>query len=568
MPPKTRKRLGEILIDAGKLTREQLEDALALQKKSGKMLGKVLVIENFVTQQDILDAFREQLGISSIDLEKTEIDRNACLVIPENIARRHNLIPVKVRNNTVIVAMADPLNYFALDDIRIFSGMEVEPIIAQETAIETAINKYYTTQKAIKALEEYNRDQVAQKKDDEILTEDIDDTDSAPVVKLVNSIIEQAIRNRASDIHIEPFGDTVRVRYRIDGILYENMKLDSKILGTIVTRIKVSSGMNIAEKRAPQDGRMSFKLEVKNYDLRTSIVRTIHGEKVVIRVVDKDAMLISKDMLGFLPGDEARFEKLLASPFGMIIVTGPTGSGKTTTLYSAVKELNSTEVNIITVEDPVEGKIEGINQIQIAPKSGLDFATILRSILRQDPDIILIGEVRDSETAQIAIKAAVTGHLVLTTLHTNDAIGSIYRFVNMGVEKYMVASALVGVVAQRLIKKICKNCRIEYEPTDDEIRILELNTSGPIKLSKGKGCPYCSNTGYRGRIGVYEVLHMTKEMREMINGGATEEELRRMAEYQGMKSLRDNTKELVLQGVTTIKECIRVSQTFAKSDDD
>ncbi|MCX7710910.1 MAG: ATPase, T2SS/T4P/T4SS family [Clostridia bacterium] len=561
MIKQTRKKLGDLLVEVGMLTKEQLDKALDIQKQTGEKIGEILLSEGFVTQNDIIQVLEFQLGIPHVNLEKYEIDQPTCLLIPENLARRYGLIPIRQENGILTVAMSDPLNVFAIDDVKIYSGLEVQPVISTLKDINKAIDRYYSAQKAMQAVEEFKKEQGSSFK---IHSEHVDDQseeeiNNSPAVKLVNTIIEQAVRSRASDIHIEPFERFIKIRYRTDGQLREAMRPEIEILPAIAARIKIIGGMNIAEKRLPQDGRIGVQIDGKDLDLRVSILPTVYGEKIVIRIADKAAFLISKDKLGFNEVEKQKFEKMLMNPHGIILVTGPTGSGKTTTLYSAVNAINKPNINIITIEDPVECLIEGVNQVQVNHKAGMTFASGLRSILRQDPDVIMLGEIRDGETAEIAVRAAITGHLVLSTLHTNDAPGSVIRLVDMGIEPFLVSSSMVGVIAQRLIKKICINCKIEYEPTAEELNLLGLPEQRDLKLHRGRGCPVCNSTGYAGRVGIYEVMQVNKKLRALINKGCTEDELRDAAIEDGMITLRDNARKLVLDGITTLEEAVKIT---------
>ena len=557
---KTRKRLGDLLLEVEMITPNQLESAIEVQKKTGEKLGSILTKLGYVTEDDIIQVLEFQLGIPHVKLEKYNIDKSAYLAIPESIAKRYGLIPIKKEKGTLTVAMSDPLNVFAIDDLNIYSGLEIQPVIASFDDISRAIDKYYSAQKAMKAVEEFKKEQVSTIKINSDTSEEhnIEEINNAPAVKVINSIIEQAVRSRASDIHIEPFEEYIKIRFRTDGQLCEIMRPEIDIMPAISARIMIIGGMNIAEKRLPQDGRISIEVDGKEYDLRVSILPTIFGEKIVIRIADKKAFVLSRSQLGFNDYEEKQFHKMLLNPHGIILVTGPTGSGKTTTLYSAISEINSPDINIITVEDPVECVIDGVNHVQVNTKTGMTFAAGLRSILRQDPDVIMIGEIRDRETAEIAVRAAITGHLVLSTLHTNDAPSSVLRLVDMGIEPYMVSSSIVGVIAQRLYKKICNNCKMDYSANDDEKTILGI-TDKELVLYKGRGCPMCSHTGYRGRHGVYELISITKKHKELINNKCSEEEFRNYSIENGMVTLRDNLVKKVLAGDTTIDELVRIA---------
>ncbi|WHH59668.1 ATPase, T2SS/T4P/T4SS family [Petroclostridium sp. X23] len=557
-----RKRLGDLLVEAGMITPDHLNEALMVQKQTGKKLGEVLIDRKYVTQEHIIQVLEFQLGIPHVSLDKYDIDPEATKKISENLAKRHELIPIKIDKNKLIVAMSDPLNIFAIDDVRIFSGMEVQPVIATSQDVTHAIDVYYGKQEAIKAAEEYKKEYGIVSQVEKIDGNIEDVVNSAPIVKLVNSIIEQAIRLKASDIHIEPFDTYIRIRYRIDGQLEENMRHEIQLLPAIVTRIKITGEMNIAEKRKPQDGRISMMVDGNEFDLRVSILPTVHGEKVVIRITDKRGLMRTKEQLGFFADDMDKYNNILKSPHGMILVTGPTGSGKSTTLYTTVRELNKDSLNIITVEDPVEATIEGINQVQVNPKAGLDFAGVLRSILRQDPDIIMIGEIRDKETAEIAVRAAVTGHLVVSTLHTNDASSTISRLMDMNIDPFLISTSLVGIISQRLVRKICTRCKEEYVPLESELNVLGLSAKEENSYYRGKGCYSCNNTGYQGRIGVYEIMPVSHMIRQKINHEESSDTIREQAIAEGMSTLKTSCIRLVRQGVTTIDELIRVAYSI------
>ncbi|MTI48220.1 MAG: type II secretion system protein GspE [Firmicutes bacterium] len=552
-------RLGDLLVSVGKISEEQLMEALKEQKSTGKKIGELLVEKGYVTELDIIQVLEFQLGIPHINLDKYYIDPEIPRLINENLARRSVLIPIKKIEDTLTVAMADPLNIFAIDDVKISTGLQVEPVISTKENIVNAIDQYYGKQSAEKAIEDfkkqYDMDNI-EDLDDDILNE----INNAPVVRLVNSIIKQAIKSKASDVHIEPFEDKVRVRFRIDGELQEIMSPAKSTHSAIVTRIKIMGKMNIAEKRVPQDGRVETSVDGREVDLRLSVLPTVFGEKIVIRLLDRSSFLLSKKQLGFTDTNLTRFNQMLRNPNGIILVTGPTGSGKTTTLYTALREFNSINRNIITVEDPVEYRLDGVNQVQVNVKSGLTFATGLRAILRQDPDIVMIGEIRDRETAQIAVRAAITGHLVISTMHTNDAPSTTARLLDMGIEPYLITSSVAGVVAQRLVRKICDNCKIEYKPTESERNLLDIDEN--ILLYKGKGCSKCYNTGYKGRMAIHEILHMTNEIKDSISIGASVNSIKDSAIKQGMITLEDNCKDLVAQGITTVEELLKVTYTL------
>jgi len=554
-----KRKLGDLLVQADMLTVKQLKKALAEQERTGEKLGEILVKKGWVTEQNIVEVLEFQLGIPHVDLSKYAIDPKAASMISESLAKRYMLIPIQIENDRLVVAMSDPLNVYAIDDVKLATKMEVMPVIASLADVKQAIDRMYGVSKTVSIAEEFRRQmqEKPQKKND--LDEEMDEADvlNSPAVKLVNSFIEQAIRRNASDIHIEPFENYVRVRLRIDGQLHEILKTDISALNAIVTRIKILGKMNIAEKRIPQDGRIGVTLDNNQLDLRVNTLPTIYGEKVVIRLLYRTGMQLRKEELGFCESDLKKFESLLMKPHGIILLTGPTGSGKSTTLATALRELNKPNVNIITVEDPVENMIEGINQVNVNAKAGLTFASALRAILRQDPDIVMIGEMRDTETASIAVRASITGHLVLSTLHTNDAPSSITRLIDMGIEPYLVATAVEGIIAQRLVRRICKNCKTAAHPTSDEAEILKIPKNSLIY--KGKGCQACNNTGYKGRLAVHEVLVLDSSMREMIVKGANSDEIREFAINHGMITLWDNTKRNVLEGNTTVEELLRVA---------
>ncbi|MCT4509427.1 MAG: ATPase, T2SS/T4P/T4SS family [Tepidibacter sp.] len=549
-------KLGEILISTGKITQEQLEKALQEQKSSKKKLGQILIDNNIITEEDIIEILEFQLGIPHINLENFVIDEEVPVLISESLARRYELIPIRKERGKLMVAMVDPLNIFAIDDVKIATNMEIEPCICSKHSILSAIDRCYGKEVAEKAIEDFKRQYTVENIND--LDEEIlNDINNAPVVRLVNSIIKQAVKAKASDIHIEPFEENVRIRFRIDGQLQEIMNSAKTTHSAIVTRIKIMGKMDIAEKRVPQDGRIEISIDTKLVDLRISVLPTVFGEKIVIRLLDRSSFLLSKSQLGFTDDNLSRFDKLIENPNGIILITGPTGSGKTTTLYTILRELNKINKNIITVEDPVEYKLHGINQVQVNNKAGLTFANGLRSILRQDPDIVMIGEIRDSETAQIAARAAITGHLVISTMHTNDAPSTITRLMDMGIQPYLISASVVGAIAQRLVRKICTSCKEEYIPSEKEKEVLNIGED--TKLYKGKGCPKCYNTGYKGRTSIHEIMNISKGIRESIDNEESIDRLRTTAIDEGMITLRQNCKELLLDGTTSFEEFITVT---------
>lgn len=559
---KNRKRLGEILIESGLIRQEQLDAALMLQKSTKKRLGDVLIDEDFIKENDMIYALSRQTGVEIFNLDSEIIDPNVAKLINEDLARMHTMIPAKITDdNKLMVVMADPLNLLAIDDIQFYTGMEVIPTISSRGKILHAIDVYYGKQYSEKIADEV-RQEISEKNDLED-TED-DSTSDAPTVRLVSSIISQASILGASDIHIEPFEDIVRVRYRIDGELQEVLQSPISVHAALVSRIKILGKMDIAEHRIPQDGRVESHVKNKKIDLRISTLPTIYGEKIVIRLLDQSNIQLTKEQLGFSPEQFEIFEDTLRQPNGIFLVTGPTGSGKTTTLYTTLSSVNTPNKNIITVEDPVEYKLRGINQVHVNAKAGLTFAAGLRSILRQDPDIIMVGEIRDNETAEIAVRAAITGHLVLSTIHTNDAASAISRLEDMGVEPWLISSALIGVLAQRLVRRICPNCKEEYHPTVSDCKFLNLDPESDeaknMILYRGKGCTNCNHSGYKGRAAIHEILPIYKDIKSMIMKDATSDEIADFARKEhGVQSLWDDCMRLVMSGVTTVDEMVKVA---------
>ncbi|AWK49730.1 type II secretion system protein GspE [Clostridium beijerinckii] len=549
-----KRRLGNILVNAGKITGYQLQEALKSQKALGKKLGEILVDSKIITEDDIIESIEQQTGIKKVDLNTINFDRKAITLIPQNLCDKYTLIPFGFDNNKIKVALADPLNIFAIDDVAISTGFEIESSISRTADIKKFIGIYYSSQQVHNAAIQLSKESTKSIKNSKAISEDINDVNSAPVVKMIESIFKNSVEMKASDIHIEPFEHEIRIRYRIDGKLKIVNTLGIESLGPLVTRIKILAGLNIAEKRTPQDGRIMTSVSGKEIDLRVSVLPIVNGEKIVIRILNTGGSTLSKNELGMSEDNIERLNRIIANPHGIILVTGPTGSGKSTTLYAILRELNDDSVNIITVEDPVEFTMNGINQVNVNEKTGLTFASGLRSILRQDPDIVMIGEIRDEETAEIATRAAITGHLVLSTLHTNDAPSSIVRLVDMGVKPYLVSTSVVGVMAQRLVRKICANCKEEYEASIYEKEFLGQAVNKPLILHKGKGCGYCNETGYSGRIGIYEVMEMTRQHREAINAGKNSDTLRDISIENGMETLESECKDFVLSGMTTIEE--------------
>lgn len=561
---KNRLRLGELLINDGLITTEQLEKALGTHRKSGERLGKTLINLGFVSEENILQALERQLGISRINLAQHPPDREVAMLIPAALAERHQILPLRKEGRRLTLAMFDPTNFFAIDDVRMVTGLEVQAVIAAESDLQRAIANAYGVRDIVeRAITKLQAEDLA-------AATEIQTTDDAPVISIVNGLISQAVKDRASDIHIEPLERLVRVRFRVDGVLREVVTFPRATQNAIVSRIKIMADMDIAEKRMPQDGRIKTQEQGRDIDLRVSTLPTVLGEKVVLRILDRAAVVLDISSLGFSGINLDRYKKMYSQSYGMILVTGPTGSGKTTTLYSTLVEINSPGKNIITIEDPVEYMLAGVNQILVNPKAGLTFASGLRSILRQDPNIVMVGEVRDGETADIAIRAALTGHLVFSTLHTNDAVGAISRLIDMGVEPFLVASSVLGVVAQRLVRIICPNCKESYvlQPGSPEHLFLENlghDIGGQVpdlsqpKLYRGKGCDRCGGSGYRGRMAINEVMPMTPALQEAVTQRASGRELLKIAEGEGMTVMRQDGLIKALQGLTTVDEVMRVA---------
>ncbi len=564
-------KLGDMLVRSGKISQGQLQEALALQKDQGGRIGTNLIKLGYLTERQLVDALSEQFKVPSVDLNNMEIDDAVVKIIPADIARKYTIFPVTKAGATVTVAMIDPTNVFAMDDVKFMTGYKVEPVVASETSIRAAIDKHYGSTHAIelkKVMEDLSEEsggdlEVLEEEEDLDLATLEEESEQAPVVKLVNLILTDAIKRGASDIHIEPYEKDYRVRYRIDGLLYEMMRPPLKLKEAITSRIKIMAKLDIAEKRLPQDGRIKIKTKIsgksKDLDYRVSVLPTLFGEKIVMRLLDKDKLMLDMTKLGFEVESLRKFEHAILRPYGMVLVTGPTGSGKTNSLYSALQRINTPEVNIMTAEDPVEFNLSGINQVQMREQIGLNFAAALRSFLRQDPNIILVGEIRDFETAEVAIKAAMTGHLVLSTLHTNDAPSTINRLMNMGIEPFLVATSVHLIVAQRLVRRICSFCKepAEVPPAALVGAGFSEHESRTLKLFKGRGCERCSNTGYKGRVGLYEVLEIDDEMREMILSGASSFELRQKAVQNGMLTLRMSGLQKIRDGMTTLEEIAR-----------
>lgn len=553
-----RRRLGDLLVASGKLNQRQVDAQLKKQKLSGKRLGELLIEDKLLTEDDILEALELQLEIPRINFEQIIVDKDAVMLIPQSLATKYTLIPIGFEKGKISIAISDPLNIFAIDDVKIATGFDVDINLASKEEINNAINRYYSNPFVQKAAEELTKQQIDETQGSEMETA-TDEIKNAPAVRMVDSIIKNAISDRASDIHIEPFENFLKIRYRIDGQLKEVLRSPKETHASIISRIKILSNLNIAEKRIPQDGRIFMQVNETEVDLRVSILPTVNGEKAVIRILDRKNFLISKDQLGIDENDLERLNKIIKSPYGIILVTGPTGSGKSTTLYAILNDFNTVDRNIITVEDPVEYTMEGINQINVNPRAGLSFASGLRAILRQDPDIIMIGEIRDNETAEIAIRAAITGHLVLSTIHTNDSASAVVRLIDMGIEPYLINTSVAGVIAQRLVRKICPKCKEKYKASEYEKKLLGFANEQQLELYKGKGCPLCGNSGYLGRIGVYEIMEITKAHRDLILQDGSTDKLKQLNEKLGMRTLNTACRELVKKGTTTIDEFLRIA---------
>ncbi len=562
-------KLGQLLVRNGMITEEQLTDALKEQEESGKALGRILVQKGIISEGQLTAVLAEQIGTEYVDLDTYPVDPSVANLIDPTVARRYTIIPIDFRNGKVVVAMADPTNVFALDDLRTVSGMDVIPVVSTPASIKRAIEQYMNPVKPIDregAVEEEivipDTEELLPEitEEDEVAEEE--EAEDAPIVRYVNLVLTEAVRDNASDVHIEPGEKDLRIRFRVDGVLHEVRKSPKRIHPAIVSRIKILSNMNIAERRIPQDGRFNMNVGGKFVDFRVASVPTVYGEKIVLRILDRSTLLMNLEDLGMEPEALEKFKSAFKRPYGTVIVTGPTGTGKTTTLYAALAELNRREVNIITVEDPVEYQLKGINQVQVNTKVGLTFARTLRSILRCDPDIVMVGEVRDPESAKMAIESALTGHMVLCTLHTNDAPSAMTRMIEMGVEPFLIASAVDAVVSQRLARRLCRRCK--QEAVYDVRYLKKIGfpdiDEDKVKLYRAKpgGCVFCGHTGYRGRVGLFEVLMVDEDIERLVVNMATAHEIGRLARQKGMKTLREDGFTKVMQGITSIEEVLRV----------
>ena len=550
-----KKKIGQILLDVGAITEEQMKKAL--EDESGKPLSHILVDLGFIKESEIAQVLAKEIGFPYVDLSDYEINPHAATSIPEEIALRYLVLPIDFDENTLTVAMFDPSNVFAIDDIKILTGYDIEPVICTETDILNAITDVYKIDRQVDDVVESVDDQEVEIDGDSKGTED---DDSSPIVKMIDSLLVESVRQRANDIHIEPQDDGVRIRYRIDGVLQDVTYSPKKIQAGLISRIKILAGMDIAEKRVPQDGRFSSKVDKKDVDFRVASLPTVYGEKIVLRILEKESILMGIKDLGMEKDTLDSFRKSFRKPYGAILVTGPTGCGKTTTLYGALNILNSEEKNLITLEDPVEYRLAGINQVQVNRKAGMTFGAGLRSILRNDPDIVMIGEIRDKETAKISVESALTGHLVLSTLHTNNTAATLTRLIEMQVEPFLIASAVDCIVAQRLARRLCRTCREEYTPTKEILEKIGIKQgSKKLKLYRAKGCKRCSETGYRGRIGLYEVLRMNEQIEKLVVRKENAEVIEKLAKEQGLISLRNDGYRKALKGITSIAEVLRVT---------
>lgn len=555
-----KKRLGDLLIEEKIITEEQLKKALELQKVEKKKLGSVLIELSYTNADEIANALKKQLGLDMVQLSSLRISEDVLKLVPDSaILKKYMMMPFEFdkKNGTQLrVAMENPMDIIAIDDLAIVTNTPIVPVISTSLDIIQAIDRYYGNREAQAVAEKFSKDRQQQfREEEEVLDTAVS---NAPIVVLVKTIIEQAVRQRASDIHIEPLEAKIRVRYRVDGALLEAGVYPSNMLSAMVARIKIIGGLDISEKRKPQDGRITQVVDQVEYDIRVSVLPTVYGEKTVMRLTAKTTLTRDKKLLGFFDEEMKKFDRLLTNPHGIILVTGPTGSGKSTTLYTALSELNKEDVNIITVEDPVEANVDGINQVQVNVKADLTFASALRSILRQDPDIIMIGEIRDAETANIAVTASITGHLVVSTLHTNSAASSITRLVDMGIEPYLIADATVGVIAQRLVRRLCK-CKVRQELKEIDYQFLEINPSEHPIVYGPKGCPSCNETGYRGRIGVYEIMPISSRLKTIISKKGNAEAIQNQALAEGMNTLKMSARRLVLEGITSLHEMRRIA---------
>jgi general secretion pathway protein E len=556
--------IGQILQNKFSVTDEQIREALELQNEKGGRLGEILIRMRAVREAEVLEALGLQFHLSYLpDLTPSQVDPTLLSKIPIGFAKRYEMIPIREENGLVVTAAANPLHLAALDDARALLGRNIRTVLVPAKAILSCINQVYdrvsdTAQQVIEDLSTESLDLLASELQEPV--DLLEATDEAPIIRLVNSMMFQAVKDRASDIHVEPFERDLEIRYRIDGIMYKILSPPKRFQSSIISRIKIMAGLNIAEKRLPQDGRIGIKIAGRDVDIRVSVIPTAHGERVVLRLLDKSTSLLNIEDIGLAPGERQTLLQLIQLSHGIVLVTGPTGSGKTTTLYASLNRINSPDKNIITIEDPIEYQLKGIGQMQVNPKINLTFANGLRSILRQDPDVIMVGEIRDAETAEIAIHASLTGHLVFSTLHTNDTAGAITRLIDMGIEPFLVSSSVVSIIAQRLVRCICSHCREGFTPTREELAKLGVKVKTEPTFFRAVGCPECMRTGYHGRTGIYEILLIDDEVRQMILGKMDSGRIKNRAIERGMRTLRDDGARKVMSGVTTMEEVLRVTQ--------
>ncbi len=553
----TNLKLGQILIKSGVLTEQQLSEALIQQKATHLRLGEILLQNNYITEMEMINSLTQQLSIPYVDLSTVRTDNSLCSIIPETMAKNHLMIPLKREGSVLTLALADPLDYNAMNDVGTYTKLKIYPVIAERSKIQTKIKELYTAQKAVAAVTELTSANAKPKENAE--PEDSASITEQPIIRFVNNMIEQAVLQKASDIHIEPQEKSMYIRFRVDGHLSRYMETSAELMPAVVSRIKFIGGMNIAEKRIPQDGRINYKVDGKEIDLRISVLPCVFGEKVVIRITTALDFKLGRENIGFLPENLVTFDSLIRNNHGIILLTGPTGSGKSTTLYTALNEIMREDINIVTVENPVEMIIPNITQVEVNAKAGLTFASVLRAVLRQDPDVIMIGEIRDQETAEIATSCAITGHLVLSTLHTYDAPSSIARLVDMGIQPFMVSSSILGVISQRLVRKLCPHCKEAYWATETDLQILGMKLTDKVQLYRSKGCSYCNHKGYKGRTAIHEIMPVTSEIKNCIHTGENVDTIRNIARKQGMITLDENMKQIVLSGITSVDEMLEMN---------
>ncbi len=555
--------MGDLLIDIGLITQEQLDATLAAQKESKKRLGEALIDDGIITEAQLIEALEMQLGIEFVDLGNYMINPAMSRTVPKTIARKYGVVPVRKDRDNLYLAMSDPLNFKAIEEARVATRLRITPMIATVEGIDRAIQTLYGSEGVSRAIEEMKRTARVPSMEElaPASTTVDDDTQSAPTIRLVNSIIERAVAERASDIHLEPHEDELLVRMRVDGLMRDILNVPKNLQSAVISRLKVMGSMDISEKRIPQDGRANITIKQKTIDLRMSTLPTMFGEKLLIRLLDKDAQFLDKESIGLSGHDAQWYDDLLRAKSGVILIAGPTGSGKSSTMQTMIRQLNTRSVNLISLEDPVEYQIKGVNQVQINDKVGMTFASGLRAILRQDPDIIAVGEIRDGETADIAMRAAITGHMVLSTIHTSDAVAAVDRLMDIGVEPYLIAGAVRGIMSQRLVRRICPHCRESYTPDPEELEQIGLRAEEGLTLYRGRGCPMCFHTGYHGRTGVFEVVKMTPSLRRAILDRKPREQLRQLVLESGFVPLEQNAARMVRDGVTTVEDALRVIES-------